>query len=661
MGCAEIDDIDGGDEVVESVDGTDKQTVPPCQPDGGCGSGPGLIGVYFDNKDFSGASIARVDPVVGFDWGRGSPDPSIGADTFSVRWTGFITAQQTESHTFYTVSDDGVRLWIGDKLVIDNWTVHAPTENRATVALERGRRYPIKLEYFEHGGGAVAKLLWSSPSISKQIIPESAFSREDVEPEDLCPDDPDKTVPGVCGCGTAEDACTPENGLSALYFDNQDFSGATVARIDPVVNFSWGRGSPDPTIGVDSFSVRWRGFVQAGRSESYTFYTLSDDGIRLKVDGQVVVENRTRHGPTENSGTIALEAGRRIPIELEFFEAGGGATAKLSWSSPSVPKQIIPESSLFNRTSDADQCPEDPNKTAPGVCGCGTADVDGDADGTLDCDDECPADASKVAPGACGCGTPDTDANGNGIPDCNDEEDQTCGRLDPSVDTSKEKYAGQACCLCGDCSTVPKERQGWYVDENQKTCTGLDFEFFRLKPRSEQCFEAQRQYRETCCNTKCTPPAPIEQEWEPVSVWFPEGRFGYCDLCKNGQYPRSPYNVTTIATVPGNPTCADLYWMGRTNNIPASICYPIQNFMEAGCGCLPPDDKYPQGDDAACDICPNGQVPLRPAAYRNDIPGNPTCMDLYWQGRAGNLSSEMCQQAQEPSGDPCGCMPLPAK
>jgi hypothetical protein len=107
----------------------------------------------------------------------------------------------------------------------------------------------------------------------------------------------------MCGCGTAEAACTKANGLSAVYY--QDFSGATVMRIDPTVNFSWGNGSPAPIIGADSFSVRWKGFVRAERWESHTFYTVSDDGIRLKVDGRVVVENWTRHGPTENRGTIA--------------------------------------------------------------------------------------------------------------------------------------------------------------------------------------------------------------------------------------------------------------------------------------------------------------------------------------------------------------------
>ena len=65
-----------------------------------------------------------------------------------------------------------------------------------------------------------------------------------------------------------------------------------------------------------------------------------------------------------------------------------------------------------------DQCPTDPTKTAPGVCGCGVSDVDSDSDGTADCQDQCPTDPTKVSPGTCGCGVADTDSNGNGIVDC---------------------------------------------------------------------------------------------------------------------------------------------------------------------------------------------------------------------------------------------------
>jgi hypothetical protein len=68
-----------------------------------------------------------------------------------------------------------------------------------------------------------------------------------------------------------------------------------------------------------------------------------------------------------------------------------------------------------------DGCPNDPNKTSPGACGCGVADTDSDGDGTPNCNDACPSDPNKIAPGVCGCGVADTDSDGDGVADCNDE------------------------------------------------------------------------------------------------------------------------------------------------------------------------------------------------------------------------------------------------
>src|SRR6185436_414027 len=135
------------------------------------GNGIGLRGDYFDNADFTGTRVRRVDPTVSFDWGSGQPDAAIGADTFSVRWTGSVQPRFGETYTFYTVSDDGVRLWVNNQLLIDNWTDHGPTENAGILALQGGLLYDIRMEMYENGGGAVAQLLWSSPSVSKEIIP----------------------------------------------------------------------------------------------------------------------------------------------------------------------------------------------------------------------------------------------------------------------------------------------------------------------------------------------------------------------------------------------------------------------------------------------------------------------------------------------------------
>jgi hypothetical protein len=139
---------------------------------GTVGSGTGLTGQYYDNIDFTNLKVTRTDATVNFDWGGGSPDASIGPDTFSARWTGQVQAQFTETYTFYTDSDDGVRLWVNGQLLINNWTDHPPTENSATFSLVAGQKVDLKMEYYENGGGAVAKLLWSSPSTPKQVIPQ---------------------------------------------------------------------------------------------------------------------------------------------------------------------------------------------------------------------------------------------------------------------------------------------------------------------------------------------------------------------------------------------------------------------------------------------------------------------------------------------------------
>jgi hypothetical protein len=140
---------------------------------GSVGTGTGLHGDYFDNADLSAPKLSRTDATVNFDWGSGSPDPSMGADSFSVRWTGQVQAQFGETYTFYTTSDDGVRLWVNGVPLVNNWTDHAPTENSGTIALAAGQKVDVKMEYYENGGGAVAKLLWSSPSTPKQVVPMS--------------------------------------------------------------------------------------------------------------------------------------------------------------------------------------------------------------------------------------------------------------------------------------------------------------------------------------------------------------------------------------------------------------------------------------------------------------------------------------------------------
>lgn len=133
----------------------------------------GLNGEYYDAINFTQRKLTRTDATVNFDWGSGSPDPLIGADTFSVRWTGQVQPQFSETCTFYTRTDDGVRLWMNGSLIIDKWIDQAPTEWSGTISLTGGTKYNLQMEYYENGGGAVAQLSWSSPSQPKQIIPQN--------------------------------------------------------------------------------------------------------------------------------------------------------------------------------------------------------------------------------------------------------------------------------------------------------------------------------------------------------------------------------------------------------------------------------------------------------------------------------------------------------
>jgi predicted phage baseplate assembly protein len=160
----------------------------------------------------------------------------------------------------------------------------------------------------------------------------------------LDPEWPNLRLAAISFPGASGEATGP--GLYGEYFDGLDFANPRLTRIDETIDFGWGSGSPDPSIGVDTFSVRWTGKVVPAFSETYTFFTLSDDGVRLYVDGKLLIDNWTDHGATENSGTIALQANRQYDLVLEFYENTGAAVIRLSWSSPSQPKQIVPRDRL---------------------------------------------------------------------------------------------------------------------------------------------------------------------------------------------------------------------------------------------------------------------------------------------------------------------------
>ena len=137
---------------------------------------------------------------------------------YSVRWTALLDPPHSETYTFYTVSEGGVRLWVDDKKVIDNSVPHVQAEDSGTVALTAGQKVAIRMEYWKGSGVGSAKLFWASPSQKKEVVPNERVSLGD-------------------GSG---------KGFKAEYFAGTGFARHKLTRVDAVVDFYWGASDPSP-------------------------------------------------------------------------------------------------------------------------------------------------------------------------------------------------------------------------------------------------------------------------------------------------------------------------------------------------------------------------------------------------------------------------------
>ena len=139
----------------------------------GTGQGTGLTGNYWDELGFNGKRLTRIDPTVDFNWGEGPPIPGIEPDFFTARWTGRIEPPVSGEITFYIASDDGMRLWIDNKLLIDHWGSHPFSEAQGVVILQAGQRYNIRIDYQEREDTAAARLSWLATGLPKQVVPST--------------------------------------------------------------------------------------------------------------------------------------------------------------------------------------------------------------------------------------------------------------------------------------------------------------------------------------------------------------------------------------------------------------------------------------------------------------------------------------------------------
>ncbi|MEL6193559.1 MAG: PA14 domain-containing protein, partial [Bacteroidota bacterium] len=321
-------------------------------------TGKGLIGTYFNNVDFTAQALERTDATIDFDWGSGSPDPSIEANTFSVRWEGQVLPRFTETYTFYTTSDDGVRLWIDGQLIIDMWQDQGGLTHSGTIALQAGNKVPIRMEYYENSGAGTAKLEWSSLRQDREVIPSSylfipeAQKQEQTITFSAIEDQLTTADPIALGAtassglpvsyelitGPAElngnllsftgtegqviveatqagdatykaaspvrrsfnvkapvTSCTAEGNISATYWYN--VGGVSIADI-PV------NSAPSEQLlltsfetapdAADNYGVRVRGYICAPFTGNYTFWMASDDNGELWLSTDEDPANKTR-------------------------------------------------------------------------------------------------------------------------------------------------------------------------------------------------------------------------------------------------------------------------------------------------------------------------------------------------------------------------------
>jgi hypothetical protein len=251
------------------------------------GSISNWLGEYYTNRNLSGSpALVRDDAQINFDWGIGSPAPgAIGADRFSVRWTRSVSLA-AGTYRFHMTVDDGARLWVNQALLIDAWRDQAPTAYTAEVYLPGGS-IPVQMEYYENTGSATAQLSW-----------EPVAQTQNWQGE---------------------------------YYANQTLSGApALVRDDVQVNFNWGTGSPAPgTIGADHFSVRWTRALNLAAG-TYRFRMTVDDGGRLWVNRHLLIDAWRDQAPTAYTAELYLPGGG-VPVEMEYYENTGNATAQLSW------------------------------------------------------------------------------------------------------------------------------------------------------------------------------------------------------------------------------------------------------------------------------------------------------------------------------------------
>jgi hypothetical protein len=242
-------------------------------------------GEYYANRDLAGVPVlVRDDADVNFDWRAASPAPQLAADDFSVRWTRSLNFAPG-AYRFFVRSDDAVRVWLNNELIIDQWHAAANTTYSADRALGSGA-HALRVEYYENKGDARVQFWWERAGDFPQW-------RGD-------------------------------------YFANANLSGAAaLVRNDAEISFNWASGAPAAGLPADNFSARWSRTTWFDEG-AHRFYLLSDDGFRLYLDGALLLDDWRDGNARNTAADVWLPAGNHS-VHLEYYERSGNALIQLRW------------------------------------------------------------------------------------------------------------------------------------------------------------------------------------------------------------------------------------------------------------------------------------------------------------------------------------------
>lgn len=286
---------------------------------GGDAAGKGFRAEYFANRDFEGEpAFVRTDAAIDFDWAHDGPKVGgIGGYNYSVRWTAKLTPATTGIHHFEAASDDGTRLYVDGKLLVDNWGNHAVESVASSIALEAGKTYELRLDYYQAGGGASVRLGWLAPEAAAMHGLEAAVAAAK---------DADAAIV-FCGLSDRHESEGRDVPLGSLALPaGQDELIAAVAKANPRTIVVLNGGNPcnmQPWLGdVPAVMQVWYQGQEGGHAVARLLFGASSPSGRLPITFPRRWEDCGAYGsyPGENGRSVMAEG---LHIGYRHFEKNG--------------------------------------------------------------------------------------------------------------------------------------------------------------------------------------------------------------------------------------------------------------------------------------------------------------------------------------------------